>query len=312
MELLVILLIVAFVTAFVLHPRTKNHPIARWLRRTIELIIRRVRRDEEDTPEPAAKTVHTSSSEPGNVPRIKSEMGKEPPTKDQHEFPAPREPITRFEEFNAKLFVYEISETRRWDRSLDNDFATRVSGEETWLISEIKRRLRPSHPVLFDPFGLWARASEQLELDPHYEDPIAAAYLSIDRANRPVVVSNANQQIAEQASSKSSDEKPKFVVLYRYGFVDYRFDRKFLEDYPADLVTGLLKALSGPEDGWVSFSPARLRSEVLEENREEEAHRQAMASHQHDNRFAVLWNLRDEEVAEGDIQDTDALEEAAQ
>ena len=105
---------------------------------------------------------------------------------------------------------------------------------------------------------------------------------------------------------------PDDFVFYRYGFVDYRFDRKFLEDYPADLLTGLLRALSGPEDEWEAFSPARLRGAVLDENREEEAHRQAMASHRHANRFAALWSLREEDSRSEEALDDQSEVEAAQ
>jgi len=294
---LLIVVIGGFISLFYL-PGTKNSPFIKgikkfWANLTDQGVTK---------PEPVVKTVQIKSSEPGNVPRIKSETDKEPPKNNIHAFPEAREPVTRFEEFNAKLFIFKPSEIRRWDKSLDNDFTTELTGEKDWIKEEIKRRLRPQYPVLYDPFGLWAEASASLELDPHHNDPVVTAYLAFAREQRPVVIS------LKKDNSKEEKATPKFV-LYRYGFVDYEFDRKFLESYPADLIEGLLKAFAGSDDDWESFSPARLRKDVLEANREEEDHRQAMASHQHANRFAALWSLREEKPAETqkDEQDNEAV-----
>ncbi len=311
MELVLLVVFIAAVAALFYHPKTKNHSVIQRLKRVWKKLGDLLRREPEVVAQKPATPVQVTSAEPGNVPRLKAELGKEPATKGVHIFPHPREPVTRFEEFNARLFLYEGAETPRWDKSLDNDFTTRVSGELSWLDSEIKKRLRPKYTVLYDPFGLWATVSKQLEMDPHFDDPIASAYLSLSRDKRPVVISKTGDAPRSDATTKKQPEPTKFK-LYRYGFTDYRFDRKFLEDYPTDLLTGLLQALSGPEDEWEAFSPARLRSAVLEENREEEAHRQAMASHQHANRFAALWDLRDENATEDDASELLEEQEAAQ
>tara|TARA_R110002073_G_scaffold8068_1_gene45128 strand:- start:27585 stop:28487 length:903 start_codon:yes stop_codon:yes gene_type:complete len=291
MELVFLIVVIGGVIVLFVHPKTKNSPIIKGLKAAWKNILE----SKEPAPPPVVvKPVQSKSTEPGNVPRVKAEVGKEPPSTNLHVFPETREPVTRFEEFNAKLFTFTPSETRRWDASLDNDFSTDLTGERAWVQEEIKKRLRPKFPVLYDPFGLWAKASINLELDPHHNDPTVIAYLQFPREKRPVIVS----EVRHEASAAKKDN-PKFV-LYRYGFVDYEFDRKFLDDYPADLIHGLLKAFSGSDDEWESFSPARLRKDVLEANREEEEHRQAMASHQHANRFAALWQLREEETAEPD------------
>jgi len=301
MELVFLIVVIGGVIVLFNHPKTKN---SAFIKAVAEFFKKTFNPSEHVKPDqPVEKTVASKSSEPGNVPRVKVEVGKEPPSTNIHAFPEMREPVTRFEEFNAKLFVFTASETRRWDASLDNDFSTELTGERAWVQEEIKKRLRPKFPVLYDPFGLWAKASTNLELDPHHNDPTVTAYLQFPREKRPVIVS----EVRHEASAAKKDN-PKFV-LYRYGFVDYEFDRKFLDDYPSDLIHGLLKAFSGSDEEWESFSPARLRKDVLEANREEEEHRQAMASHQHANRFAALWQLREEET---DESDPEAEEVAAQ
>ena len=310
MELVLFVVFVGGAITLFVHPKTKKHPIILWLKRAWKKLGEMMPSEPEAVPPKPAQPAPTNA-EPGNVPRVKAELGKEPPTKGVHVFPEPRDPVTRFEEFNAKLFLYENAETPLWSGSLDNDFGTKISGDFAWLEGEIKKRLRPSFPVLYDPFGLWAAASKELEMDPHFADPIASAYLSLPRDVRPVVISKTGDAPRTNATAKKTPE-PKRLKLYRYGFVDYRFDRKFLEDYPADLLTGLLRALSGPEDEWEAFSPARLRGAVLDENREEEAHRQAMASHQHANRFAALWSLREEDSRSEEALDDLSEAEAAQ
>tara|TARA_A100001391_G_scaffold204325_1_gene199593 strand:+ start:700 stop:1623 length:924 start_codon:yes stop_codon:yes gene_type:complete len=305
---LVILGFIAIIVVLFVHPKTKKWSVIRNIRTGFKDMFDRSPPPPPPAPVEPVADVKSKSSEPGNVPRVKDETGKEPDTEDVHEFPPAREAATRFEEFNAKLFLYQPSEDeRRWDETADSDFATQVAGENHWVKAELKKRLRPAMPVIFDPFGLWARASGQLELDPHFDDPVVSAYLALDRSMRPAVVSRIPQEGDAQRKVQ-----PIYFTLYRYGFIDYRFDRKFLEDYPADLLIGLLKAFSGPEDGWETFSPARLRKEVLEENREEEAHRQAMAAHQHANRFAALWELRDDAADPADAADEETEAEPAQ
>lgn len=302
MELVLFVVFVGGVVTLFVHPKTKNSAFVKALKKWWKGLFKTY----DEMPVPEAKVVKTKSCEPGNVPRIKSETDKEPPTHNIHAFPKARDPQTRFEEFNAKLFVFKVDETRRWDKTLDNDFVTQITGERAWLSEEIKKRLRPKYPVLFDPFGLWSAASRALELDPHHDDPTVRAYLALERDVRPVVISC----VSDAGTIAKGDSKDTVSVfkLYRYGFVDYDFDRKFLEDYPADLVKGLLEAFSGDEEGWESFSPARLRKAVLEENREEEISKRVMTAHQHDNRFAALWKLRDPEpVEEGDEADVEQV-----
>ena len=298
MELILLLILTIGGIVYTKHPKTQDQPFALWIRKVVRS-IGDIFKTKQSTPSSKAvpKTVRSASSEHGNVPRVKGELDQDPPTKGLHAFPVTGEAVTRFEEFNAKLFVFEVSETLRWDKSRDNDYVTRLSGDLNWLKQEIRKRLRPGYPVLFDPFGQWAGVSEQLELDPNAYDPIAEAYLNLPRPQRPVVISQRVSRAKAQKTEKAQTAKPQdpqAYTLYRYGFVDYEFDRKFLEGYPEDLLKGLLQAFSGPEKDWEAFSPARLRQSVLEQNREEEDHRQTLEAHQHENRFAALWNLKDE------------------
>ena len=255
MELFILVVIVGGIIGAFYHPATKDSPFISQFRKILKgwLTVETVELPEPDDDD---MEVISKEYEPGNVPRVKAETGKEPPTKNIHAFPKMRKPVTRFEEFNAKLFIYSPSETRRWDKSIDNDFSTTIKGEQSWLKEEIKRRSRPQYPVLFDPFGWWAKASSALELDPHFDDPTISAYLQFPRDKRPVVVSQLHEDDEEESDTQ--------FTLYRYGFVDYAFERKFLADYPADLIHGLLKAFSGTDSACESFSPARLRKDVLE------------------------------------------------
>lgn len=189
MEMVLFVVFVAGAITLFMHPKTKNHPIILWLKRIWKKLGEMMPKEPEPTPLKPTPAAAPVSTEPGNVPRLKAEFGKEPPTKGVHVFPIPRDPVTRFEEFNARLFLYENAETSLWSESLDNDFGTKISGDFAWLEGEIKKRLRPSFPVLYDPFGLWATASKELEMDPHYDDPIAGAYLSLPRDVRPIVIS---------------------------------------------------------------------------------------------------------------------------
>ena len=308
MELLLLLIVVVGGAVLLFHPRTKDRQPMKSVREWAVRTWKEMTSPKPPVPQPASdeKEVIAGGTTPGNVPRQPSETGKQPPEKGRHSFPDTPEPATRFEDFNRLLFTYVRSEERRWDPTRVSDFPTRITGEEDWLVDEIKKRLRPARPVLVDPFGLWANASEQLEMDPASDNPIISAYLALPIEIRPIVVSYW------QALGGKTNPPPDAFICHRYGFVDLRFNRKFADDYPADVLQGLMEAMTGPEEEWETFSAARLRKSVLETNREEESHRQAMAAYRHKNRFAALWNLRDDDLA-GEETDADKSEtEAAQ
>lgn len=221
-----------------------------------------------------------------------------------HEFPETREAVTRFEDFNRRLFIASIA-TRDsqpdWAKTTTDDFATMLKGfTVTRLTEEIRTRLRPRYPVVFDTYGYWAAASRALEMNPDYEDEIVQAYLAIREEERPVVV------------SISSVNKDGAFTFLRYGFEDFSIRVGTMQPHVNTALTFILDRLRGSRTEWLWFSVARLRQHVVRVAQEDEQKRlalqavaylenqaeQARSEAEHDNRFVKLMRHKINQAAE--------------
>lgn len=216
---------------------------------------------------------------------------------DIHEFPEMKTAVTRFEDFNRRLFILGSSKEDRdvWPNTTADDFATRIRGMTREKVQkEIHLRLRPRYPVIFDTHGFWTYASAQLEQDPDYTDAVVSTYLNIPVDSRPVVV-----------SVSTPDENPALTFM-RYGFQDFRITTTDTRFHQAACLAFLMHAQFGPREGWLWLSVARLRQTVIRafeateaKKRENQATQymvqQAEAAKretEHKNRFVTLWRNR--------------------
>lgn len=223
----------------------------------------------------------------GNVREVPEEMDVTPPeTDDLHVFPDRLPPKTRFEEFNWRLFTYQLAESGgKWPDTLTDDFATqiRVKSEQE-LILHIRKRLRPRYPVILDRRGWWTNASRNLEMDPDYEDQFTAVYFALPPEQRPVVVS------ASQLSDTGA------LTLFRYGFEPFHLFESHLKPFTRDALSFVLASFVGERPEWKWFSIARMRHKVVKSNRTAalmnrvmerlDAEKKRIA---HENRFTALW-----------------------
>lgn len=227
----------------------------------------------------------------GNIEPVDGET--DPDLRQADEFPPANPPYTRFEDLNWRLIIFDPAQgaNASWPIRTFNDFPLRFCGSATSLLEHTRARLRPRYPVILDWDGHWFNASAQLERNPNQRSPLIDAYLGLAAGQRPVVISRRPQ----------ADAKPTGMLrCMRYGFKDYDFPLDVLQPYPADALAYLFAALTGPPQDWLWFSVARLRHDVLTANHreeelrtrlEEEITRQAAVAHE--NRFAVLWGLRE-------------------
>lgn len=253
-------------------------------------------------PPPPPPPEPTLDPVPANFGNIKPKLGEEtdPDTfgPEVHDFPEVEVPATPFEDFNRRLFIYGPpgrNGSFTWGDTLADDFATRIAvADDDRLLKEIHRRLRPRYPVILDTYGFWARASRNLEQFPGYMDDFVQAYLAIPEQQRPVVVSRA-----------AFSEEGQFIFL-RYGFDDFEVPRYRFSIFFQECLQLIMAALTGPREGWLWFSVARLRqaaSAIAQANQErlkesqaaaylEEETRKAKAEAEHRNRFVALFENR--------------------
>jgi hypothetical protein len=226
----------------------------------------------------------------GNIQSIAAEADDPKPNAEQHVFPDREEPKTRFEAFNQRLFLITPSATVYWPVSRVSDFATELSGPISAILAQAHLKLRPYHPIIYDPAGMWAQTSMRLETDPEYQNPVVEAYLAIPLERRPVVLS---QKIDRQLEPKDT------LSFYRYGFEPFTLSLETMVPYIGDCLTELMSAVADSRERWLWFSVARMRQAVAVQNKAMDAVRafleqeaEAEQADEHRNRFAVLWNIR--------------------
>lgn len=240
-----------------------------WLARVV-VFIRRLLNPRRPAPPPEIIPPAPAILEPveldyGNIrPLLGEETDPDTFGPEIHDFPELGDPVTRFEDFNRRLFVTAIAGTdASWPETTADDFATRIHGmTETTLLAEITRRLRPRYPVIYDTYGYWAVASARLEQTPDYSDDFIEAYLSIPEQQRPVVI-----------SVTTFNDKGRFVFM-RYGFADLELPYFRLRLYVQDCLKAIMEAMIGPREGWLWFSVARMRHAVVELTKLNQARRQ--------------------------------------
>lgn len=237
---------------------------------------------------------------PPNYGNIRPKLGEEvDPIEfgpEIHEFPEHLPPATRYEDFNRRLFFWEVgnasSHSVLTETTLD-DFPTRLPPmTDANLRTLIQEQLRPRYPVILDHFGWWGAASIQLEMQPDYTDAIVEAYLAIPEAERPVVI------------TRSPFAKDGPLTFFRYGFEPWSIDRTPFSIYPKELLTYLLAGLRGSREDWLWMSIARMRHAVIhdakrvqaeEEERkflESEIKRVEIEAKHGGNAWRTLWGLR--------------------
>ncbi|WP_018391349.1 hypothetical protein [Ancylobacter sp. FA202] len=227
----------------------------------------------------------------GNIEPVDGEIA--PDLRGADEFPPANPAYTRFEDMNWRLILFDPSPgaDEPWPIRLFNDFPLRYRGSSTKLLEQVHARLRPRYPIILDWDGHWASASAQLERNPSLRSPLIDAYLGLDPEQRPIVISRPPRPDIKQTG---------VFRCMRYGFKDFDFPLDVLQPYPADALGYLFAALTGPPQDWLWFSVARLRHDVLAANQAQEALRTKLedeitqqAAIAHENRFAVLWGLRE-------------------
>jgi len=260
------------------------------------------------TPSPIAETLWQSEPEPPieieppNYGNIRLTPGEEMEITEYgpeiHEFPETKAPTTRFEDFNRRLFILVPSQKTQdiWPDTTDDDFPTRITGmSQESALTEIRLRLRPRYPVIYDTYGHWAAASHLLEQDPDYTDAVVATYLALPEEKRPVVVSLAGG-LKEGGS----------YIFMRYGFEDFRLNQYAMRFHQQACLALIMNLMTAPRKDWLWLSVARMRQTVIrafqaneEKRRESEAadylEQQAQAGRraiEHQNRFLALWQNR--------------------
>lgn len=237
---------------------------------------------------------------PPNYGNIRPVLGEEEELtefgEEVHDFPEGLPAVTRFEDFNRRLFLWRpggIPGTHWLPDSTLDDFPTRLVGSnDQEVLSMIVRNLRPRYPVILDEFGWWGYASSQLEMEPDYTDPIVEAYLAIPEHDRPVVI------------TRIPGLKDAQLKFYRYGFAPWHISREPLAVYPEAFLTYIMAALRGPREVWLWMSVARMRQAVIHDAkkaREEEEQRKFLQDEikrveneeaHGGNAWRTLWGLR--------------------
>ncbi|KQZ99804.1 hypothetical protein ASD74_23875 [Rhizobium sp. Root564] len=212
-----------------------------------------------------------------------------------HEFPEIRDPATRFEDFNRRLFLVSTEKQQSWSNTTEDDFATKVSGFTiVELLKEIRIRLRPRYPVIVDTYGYWGNASRNLEHNPDYTDDIVETYLAIPEDVRPVVV------------SFPLGSKDSYFMFIRYGFADFYLRLSTMQPHQKSCLELVLAKIREPREEWLWFSVARMRQAVVRAFQEDEKKRreleaaaylsqktqQAKRDAEHQNRFVALFRNR--------------------
>ncbi|WP_132665631.1 hypothetical protein [Rhizobium sp. PP-CC-3G-465] len=226
-----------------------------------------------------------------------------------HEFPEYRPPVTRFEDFNRRLFILHPGTNAKeaWPNTTTDDYPTKIHNvSSSAVVAQIRLRLRPRYTVLFDAYGHWAYASRQLEQNPDYTDEYVETYLAMPEAERPVVV-----------SVHTADKDGRFIFM-RYGFENFPITHYGLRFHLKACLIALFKALTGPREQWLWFSVARMRQTVIWTFQLDEAQRlaneansyleqqaiQAKKDNEEKNRFLALWQHRIQFDAERAAPDT--------
>ncbi len=270
------------------------------LKEAIRTRLRRPRVTQGDALEPRAPEVEIQPRVPdhGNIRPVFGEEAD--PVEfgvDIHEFPEMKSPVTRFEDFNRRLFILHPAQktTRVWPNTTADDFATRIRGMTLETAKEqIALRLRPRYPVILDTHGHWSWASAQLEQNPDFTDEIVSAYLDLPVERRPVVVS---------VGVRTAD--PAFTFI-RYGFEDFRVTLADTRYHLGACLRYLMDAIFAPRVDWLWVSVARMRQTVIREFETDEALKRAnegtlyleqeketaKREREHQNRFVSLWQHR--------------------
>ncbi len=240
--------------------------------------------------------------EPPNYGNIRLMLGEDADLTeygpDVHEFPETKQPTTRFEDFNRRLFILSpaAQDRRVWPDTTDDDFPTRINGMTTeGALAQIRLRLRPRYPVIYDTYGHWAAASQLLEQDPDYNDIIVSTYLALPEEKRPVVVSLASG-LSEGAA----------YTFMRYGFQDFRVTQYAMRFHQEACLALVMSLMVAPRKDWLWLSVARMRQTVIRAFQANEAKRResqatdymeqqtqaAKKAVAHQNRFLALWQNR--------------------
>jgi hypothetical protein len=202
------------------------------------------------------------------VPREQNDLVEFGP--EVHEFPEYREPATRFEDFNRRLFIHHVSEkggAAALPETTVDDFPTKITGiSDEKLAQLVVSKLRPRYPVIYDPFGWWANASALLELDPDYADEVVRAYLALPEAVRPVVI------------SRQPGLDNGYLQVYRYGFAKLHLPLFAFRYHLEGCLNYLLATLIRTRSDWLWFSIARMRQEVVRGARSREEAEREQAS----------------------------------
>lgn len=217
-----------------------------------------------------------------------------------HEFPDMKSPETRYEDFNRRLFILwtsadDYDSDSVWPNTTSDDYPTRITGMSTKrALEEIRLRLRPRYPVIYDTYGHWGEASRQLEYNPDFRDDLVDTYLAIPENQRPVVVSHV-----------AAGSSGQFRYL-RYGFEDFTLTVSDMRSHLRACLALVLKTLIGPREMWLWFSVARMRQTVIRAYQQTEAERRKTAAvisleratikakqeNEYKNRYLALWRNR--------------------
>lgn len=268
----------------------------------------------DEAPEPEPEIL---PPEFGNIRLVQEETTDLAQTgPDKHEFPERVPAVTRFEDFNRRLFVLHATSKRDhvWPDTLEDDFATRLYGPEAETMAEIRKRLRPYYPVIIDTYGIWAASSAQLEMNPDFTSDIIDVYLAIPETQRPVVVSTAKENGAGN------------LTFLRRGFHDYTLTFAHMRLHLRACLALTLATLIGPAEKWLWYSVARMRLTVIRDFQKTEAQRleneaanyledearKAKREQEEKNRYVALWKSRVQAITPAPKQLTAPKGEAAE
>lgn len=275
-------------------PYEKRTGIFAWLPKPAPVIHDAVIEIEPPKPEPELPVVQPPPDY-GNVrPVLTEQMDLDEFGPEIHEFPEMGPPVTRYEDFNRRLFIaIKRDGDADWPDTTSDDFPTLLSGTAAATYDAVRKHLRPRYPVIIDHFGWWAAASSLLEQDPDYTDPVVEAYLAIPEYQRPVVVS----------SRSGSSGGP--LVFMRYGFEDLKITLTDLRFYLTPGLSHLMEVQIGDRSGWLWLSVARMRQTVIRKAQADaalaranetarflEEQTKARREGLRGNRYRSLWDVR--------------------
>jgi hypothetical protein len=257
-------------------------------RQLVALLLTRFRPSAPQLP-PAPEPERDPEPLVGNVKRVPEEMDVPPDETARYQFPPMQAPKTRFEDFNRRLIVFTLGTSslksdRLPPRNYD-DYPLRITCALTDLERAIKTQLRCTYPVIIDRNGQFAAASRTLELYPGYETPLITRYLNMKEHDRPVVISYAKEP---------PDWKTQMLELRRYGFQPALVPLSYLSPYIDDNLDFVFRELTGPSEDWMWFSLARMRLHSHNLNKPIEESKAVIAKFVNRNRFARLWELRED------------------